>query len=507
MRLRKRKGNSLGKGWLVSESGPLTEDQVDDLLDRSTDAGWLAGMRAQPDGQAILNSKKAIFAAASRAVMQQADNCSISTASTGSPGRCDLIIIRPDANTTAVVPKGFTFVDSRGVEMQVALDIPVERHQTSIVLPLRTIRMIDLVNNADPAFDDLLVVGGLLDVIIAPTSPLVLDSVGTPLLVIGAGIATYGNSTAITGATMDWLSVLGEERGCYRQPGEDGENYRLRVRALPDAVTPTAIAEAVHGAQVQGHLPSVYLVEPYRDQASDAAREAINLVFADSVFCDDGFCDDPFGVDVPGKLPFRTCETPSMREGRAYFRLSVAGVLHEPDGLVLYADDGFCDDPAWGYPDIGMHPVLEAALRGIQEEARVKHAGGVQFDTYVECATMVTANEMVTSSPTGIPAWVLSRPAGKAWLLREGLVTVTRGSGGPIDPATDSFMVALQLIDSTVLASGWSSAVDGMPLRLFELERLGYRSQQVTGIACIVRSSVSASMRAVGTFWTTEMTL
>jgi hypothetical protein len=482
----------------LAESGPLTSDQVDDLLDRSCDPGWLAGMRAQPDGTAILESKKAVFAAASLSVMSQVDNCSISTASTGSPGRCDLSVVRVGGGPAVTIPASAKFVSSSGVELVLALDVPVALDQTDILLPLRSVRHIDLVNTAEPAFDDLLAVGDVI-------APIVAADNDPAIIALLAGLA-YASSTATTGATMDWLSMLGEERGCYRQPGEDGENYRLRVRALPDAVTPTAVHDAVHGAQVQGNLPRVYEVEPFRDQASDDARAVINLVFADSVFADDGYCDDPLGVDVPGKLPFRTCETPSMREGRAYFRLSVAGVLHEPDGLVLYADDGFCDDPAWGYPDIGLHPALEAALRGIQAEARVKKAGGVQFDTYIECASRLDASAEVVAIPAGVPAWALARDPGTAWMLREGLVTVTR-SDAALDPATDSFMVGLALLDGTFILSGWSSAVDGMPLRRFELERLGYRSDQVRGIACVVRSSVSNTLRAVGTFWTTVVTL
>jgi hypothetical protein len=46
-----------------------------------------------------------------------------------------------------------------------------------------------------------------------------------------------------------------------------------------------------------------------------------------------------------------------------------------------------------------------------------------------------------------------------------------------------------------------------MPLRQFELDRMGYRGQRVVDIVCIVRSSVSASLQTVGTFWVTEITL
>ena len=486
----------------MSDSGPLTQAEGLALLRRTCDENWLSGMLAQPDGTAIINSKLAVAEAASEAVLQQAAACSISTAPTGRTGRCDLTITCPDLLSTAVIPKGFTFMDSRGVQMLVALDVPVAAHQTSILLPLRTVRQIDLVNNTEPAFDDVLEPGDLLATIIDPLSIEVLDSLGGVILGT-AGYTTYASSTPITGAELDWLSMHGDERGCHRQAGEDGEAYRLRVRLIPEAATPKAVQEAVHGAQVQGQLPDVYMVEPYRDQATDAARLALELVFADSVFAEYDFCDDGVGVSLPGKLPFRTLEAPDLRQGRAYFRQAVAGQLTEPDGAGYYVDDGFCDDPAWGFPDMGLAPSLVAALYGINEEARVKRAGGVQFDTYIENGTRLDGVGEVVAGPGGTLAFVLTPPVGKAWMVRQGLVTVT----GPLDPATDSFLIALLLADGSAAVTDWISPTDGKPLRTFELEQIGYFSGQVINILVRVKSTVSNTLRAVGTFWTTEMTL
>ena len=292
----------------------------------------------------------------------------------------------------------------------------------------------------------------------------------------------------------------GDERGCRRQAGEDGEAYRLRVRLIPDAATPKAIQEAVHGAQ--GRLPDVYMVEPYRDQASDAARLELELVFADSLFAESDFCDDALGNDLPGKLPFRTIEAPDLRQGRAYFRQAVAGQLTEPDGSGCYGDDAFCDDPAWGFPDVGLSPALTSALHAISEEARVKRAGGVQFDTYVENSTRLDAISEVVAAPTGTMAFVLAPTTGSAWMVRQGLVTV-----GPLDPTTDAFMFAMLLVDSSVVLTDWIAPIDGLPLRTFELEKLGYFSDQVAEIVLLVASSVSNTLRAVGTFWVTQMTL
>jgi hypothetical protein len=484
----------------MADSGPLTQAEGLALLQRTTDANWLTDFMGTPDGVAIVNSKLAVAEAASEAVLAQAAACMIATAPTGRPGVSSLTIARPSAATTATVPKGFLFVDSRGIQLAVALDVPVASGQTTILLPLQTLRQIDLANNTDNAFDDVLGAGDALGAIIDPASQPVLDSASTPLLAISTGVATYASSTPIVDAEMDWLSAHGDERGCRRQPGEDGEAYRVRVRQIPDAVTPDAVQGAVLGAE--GILPTVYLAEPYADQSSIDARAAINLIFSDSVFADDGFCDDPLGVDVPGKKPFRTCTMPGLREGRAYFRLAVGGQLKEPDGLVLYADDGFCDDPKWGYPDIPMHPALVAPLRAVQAEANVKRAGGVQFDLYVENSTILCQAAQVVAPPIGSVAILLVPPLGKAWLIREGLVSVM----GMTAPG-DGFVVSLTLSDGTSRNTGWLNNRDGLPLRTFELEKIGYYHQPVVAILVQVGSISSATLAAVATFWTTLMTL
>ena len=59
---------------------PLTQADLLALLRRTTDQGWLDAMLAQPDGQAVINSWLAIFAAASEAVSGQVDCSMISTA-------------------------------------------------------------------------------------------------------------------------------------------------------------------------------------------------------------------------------------------------------------------------------------------------------------------------------------------------------------------------------------------------------------------------------------------
>jgi hypothetical protein len=97
---------------------------------------------------------------------------------------------------------------------------------------------------------------------------------------------------------------------------------------------------------------------------------------------------------------------------------------------------------------------------------------------------------------------LLVPPLGKAWLIREGLVSVM----GMTAPG-DGFVVSLTLSDGTSRNTGWLNNRDGLPLRTFELEKIGYYHQPVVAILVQVGSISSATLAAVATFWTTLMTL
>jgi hypothetical protein len=656
----------------------LTAEQVIALIKRTTDENWFNAMMDQPDGKAIIMMAAAMGAALSECLDAQVAACKISEAPTGSQGVCTLVIHRASTTATGTIRQGFKFVTSIGVELAVSTTVAVSAGQATVTLPLQTLRQIDLVNKRESAFDDTLAAGDYLDDIISPESIAVTNDTGGPLLGIGANVFAYVSSSSIVGATMDWLSEHGNERGCRRQPGEDGEAYRERVRQIPDAVTPVAIQEAVHGAQSKAELPTVYMVEPYRDQASDAARANLSLLFADGPAFDEGFFDDPFGKNLAGKLPLRTHELPDLRAGRAYFRESIVGPLVEPNGLVMYAGASYFDDPAWGYPDVGMHPYLTGGLRSIVDEARIKRAGGVQFDVTLENAKILNSPASVTvtryyltaatdtgeytglllgttnptdeahaidltngtewlvfASPSGSPGmavwpsgvlhahihikmrnpqvgrtyklytgngdlvytdmvwdwthgdvyqvresapvqpsitetfatlefdipvttlsagptgrlglnlrmrvyvgdeestfdgedivvrvggdnasyidtlftvgtgWTLTAATGKAWLIRQGLVTCDVYKTSAIVSPGDAFKVLITLEDTSVLDSGWITDRAGLPLRQKELEAMGYFSQWVTKIEAQVSSSIGHTLNLIGTFWVTERT-
>jgi hypothetical protein len=307
---------------------------------------------------------------------------------------------------------------------------------------------------------------------------------------------TYVSSTPIVGAIEDWLSAHGDERGCKRQDGEDAENYRARVRAIPDAVSPNAVARALDGCSAL--LPERWLVEPFLDGADPAARLALQLGFADSPSCDGSFCDDWLGEPLAAKQPLATCECVGLRESRAYVRVDLVGELQDPDGMVLSCDDeGYCDDENWGYPDIGDHPAISSALQALLQELRSKIAGGVQTDVYLDDLEYLQASQEIVMGSPGIAMILdLTPPAGQFWLLKEGLLTAFPLN--PADLSTQTIALGLMFADSSTLLTPWMP-VD-FPLRTFELEKIGYHGQQVVEIVALLQSSVPADVYCAGNF-------
>ena len=474
---------------------PLSQADLLALIRRISDETWLNGVLSTPDGQAIVAAWLAVWEAASIAVSKQVDCSMISSAPAGSPGVATLVLSRADTSVDDYVPQGFTFVTNLGVVLIVATPVHVVTGQATVALPLVTLRQTDLVNTVSNAFDDILDPGDFVDAILGDANP----ACSFFDLSHGPGVLTYVSSSPIVGAIEDWLSAHGDERGCKRQAGEDGESYRARVRLIPDAVSPRAVAAALDGASPL--LPERWMVEPFVDEADPAARLDLQLGFADTLACDSGFCDDWTGEPLPAKLPLNTCETVGLRESRAYVRVDLVGDLREPDGSVLYCDAGYCDDDVWGYPDVETHPAIAAAEQVLQQELRNKLAGGVQSDIYLDDATYLQASQEVILASPGVALILdLSPPAGTAWYLQEGLLTAA-----PLDPTTQAIALGMMFADSSTIFSPWMPGA--FPLRTFELEQIGYHGQPVVKIVAFLQSSVPADVYCAGNFEVIQATI
>lgn len=385
----------------------VTEDAASllALLQRTTDRdGWLQPQLDDPDAAAILGARIAVFARLGPSVAHNAAQATISGASGGSPGTSAVTVARASGATTGTIPKGFSFIDPRGVRAVLQADVIVAA-QTVLVLPVQTLRQTELVNTElDPDFA------------IDPGSPVVPGSSGVLIAPAGsAGLGatsfqTVGPSTKIDGGAADYLSVQGAERGIYRQPGETTAAYRVRVLNIPDAVSPIAIADTVQAAAQQPGIPPLLTLEPFEDGATPTLKALHGLGSFPGIAWDVDFWDDA----LSGFTMF------DRRMGRAYFLIQPQDYVVDTQNFGTFWDDMFFDDPVLGYPAgvDAFPPTQSAALLAIANDVDAKRAGGVQFDIQLKAGDLFegrgtrsanTFGEVVTLTPAAGTIWYLSQ--------------------------------------------------------------------------------------------------
>lgn len=406
---------------------PETSDTLVALLRRTTDEqGWLQAHLDDPDSAAILMARVAIFARLGVAAVHNAAQATISSSSGGVPGTSAIAISRTSGTTTGTIPKGFGFIDLRGIRVVLQVDVPVTT-QTVLILPVQTLRQSEIVNTEDDP-----------DFAIDPQSPVVPASVGVliaPAGTAGVSASTFqavGPSTKIDGGAADYLSVQGAERGIYRQSGESIAAYRQRVLNIPDAVSPIAIADVVQGAAQQPGIPPLLTLEPFEDGATPALKALHGLGSFSGIAWDVDFWDDP----IPGFTML------DRRMGRAYFLIQAQDYVVDAQNFGVFWDDFFFDDPVLGYP-LGVDafpPTQSAALLAIVASVDPKRAGGVQFDLELKSGDLI-AGRGTRSANTFGEVITLTPPAGTIWYLSQ----VLAGHSSPTPSAAIAHHVTFDL--------------------------------------------------------------
>lgn len=376
------------------------------LLRRTTDeSGWLQPQLDDPDAAAALGARIAIFARLGPAVIHNAAQATLSDASGGSPGTSTVTVTRVSGvAATGTIPKGFAFVDPRGVRAVLQLDVPVTT-QTTLNLPVQTLRQTELVNTED---DPLFAVDPQSPVVPSSSGVLIAPA-GTPGLT-STTFQVVSSSTPITGSSADYLSVHGAERGIFRQPGEETSAYRQRVRNIPDAVSPIAVADTVQAAAQRLGSPPLLTLEPFADGATPALKALHGLSSFSGFAWDVDFFDDPLSTFLV--LDRRTVT--------AYFLIQAQAFLADVEGIGVFWDDFFFDDPVLGFPDATdfLPASATAALFALVNDVQAKKAGGVNFDVELKSGDLLEAKgartagsfaEVVTFTAAGGTAWYLSQ--------------------------------------------------------------------------------------------------
>jgi len=420
---------------------PETADSLLELLRANTDEfGWLQPLLDDPDSAALVGATVAIFGRLGPAVLHNRDAALISACSAGQHGTCQVTMTRA-GGSSGTIPHGYPFVDQRGCRAITQTDVPVVIGQTTVVLQLETVRQTELVNTADdPGFE------------VAPDAPGVIANFSISNLIGPVGDPANGggtfvavaSSTPIQGGAADYLTVHGDERGALRQTGETESDYRARIRNVPDAVSPVAVADVVGATgQVDG-VPTFRVLEPFRDLATPALKELHHLGSFDTVAFD--------ATPAPGNADFLDddeLELGDRRTIRAYFRVQGQDYARDVGMLAMFYEDGYYDDPIHGYADawIGFPPEVLAGILSMLRAVQGAKAGGVNFDVYMRDPDVVYGVGATTSA-TLTQVFDLIAPAFDSWMIME----VTAGVDSPNPVPASAWNLFFTLIDNSTIS-------------------------------------------------------
>ena len=171
-------------------------------------------------------------------------------------------------------------------------------------------------------------------------------------------------TTSLASGEDPQLEALGQERSIFRQDGEEAEAYRLRVKSLPDVVTPAAVVRTVRRIMraLTGKLhPTVIMIEH----------------FADGVVGDLDPADSDCGPETTKGNPPGALRPHSMADCRCWFTIYVEPLDETAPGMVcdVEGDEGSVDELPCDVDDMvtaGQYQLIWTAINAAK-------AGGVGF--------------------------------------------------------------------------------------------------------------------------------
>lgn len=338
----------------MAEFGPppqLTREDFIDLLQRNLEPHWIEGLLADPSSSSVFEGLIAVMLRIQDSIDENIGIGSfILTAPGSSPAASTVRLERP-SGAEVVIDTTFRFLDQRGAIWvpSASFTIPASGGAQSVDIPIQTVRRGYYLNSFEPL------------------TYRILDVLPDPNLIAVAGIdPAEGGKTA-------FLDQHGNERRLYRQESEDDQIYRNRIRFIEDAVSPTAIAEAI--IQILDPYPATrpivdliiqyglrLLREPFQ---SPEQLSQSNLYGSPAPFCDDAFCDDPSG-------PYLEL----LGESCAWFDVYLP-TPQDPDEARLFIDDGFFDTD--GYFDGPPGPNITGPIAALADELDRRRGMCIRF--------------------------------------------------------------------------------------------------------------------------------
>jgi len=473
------------------------------LLRRTCEPGWLEPLLADPDSKLVLEALMTVFVREAQTADLASLASAISTAPGGRPGVAIITISRTTAGTHGTIPAGYLFVDGRGVVLEAAGPTTIADADLTKPILVQTVRHTESVNTEDD-------VTTMAIHPAPPASQTVLDSGAVNPLIAPVGTAgivattftTVASATQILQGVSDYLSLHGKERGQLRQPNEPENVYRLRVRNIPDAVSPKGVSEGVQAAVSRLFQTSATIFEPFADGATPALKAKYGLSEYGGIYCDPNTAPtNPAHTDFfdDGGVPYTLL---GVREANAYFRI-VVPTPRDPDGNLLIM---VTNASLGGIQVTILDATVVSSFLAIWEEANRKRAGGVQFDIFTaEPRKVLGVGHSNVNSATVV--FTLTPPPLIGWGLRDGWVDHDSSLSfpTPVNTATMKHQVTFTFSDATTFTTALSGQIDSQRLQPTAPAMSGFPwAKLITKIEGKVVSDGATQVNMVGTFYVTE---
>lgn len=365
---------------------PITQQDLLDLVERNFEDHWISALLADPSALSVFVG----WAAAALRLQTAVDeNFSVGAHVLSAPGRArasSVVRLSRPSGAEVTITTGHRFVDHRGAFWRPISDVVVAVSGVPQVadVPVQTERAGYWLNTfeapAFQAYDDL------------PDST----------------FSVVAGPSAATGGKTPFLDQHGSERNMARAPGESDSHYAARMVFLVNQVSPKAIAdtalEVLDGFAASRTVADLVVShglravrEPFRESAQPAQR---GLTGAESPFADDAFADDTSGHILRDETDYL-----------AFFDVLLP-TFADPGEARLFFDDGYFDDPSFGFPDLGPGDALVQPIAALADELDRRRAAGVRFRIL-----------------QGVDVSLLRHPAGSGlvqagdWLTETGLAT------------------------------------------------------------------------------------
>lgn len=386
----------------MAEFGPkplITRDELIDLLRRNMEPHWVERLLTDPKSLAIFEG----YIAAMLRIQDSGDTnfelgSYILTAPDDAKATATVRLTRPSGAEEVLTPN-HRFLDDRGAVWNVVgeVTIPASGGVQTVDIPIETDRVGYWLNSFEPLTYQ------------------ILDDLPDPNLVTVLGV-----DEAVGGQTS-FLEAHGEERQVFQAPGEDPDQYRLRIRFLEDMITPHAIAQTVlqvlDAHEITRAIADLIdqhglktVLEPFNDGAqiasqSLAGEDRKNLQGLDQTFFDVHYYDDPTSI-------YR-----SREDACGWFEVVIPTPVDPNEPRRFYDDSdadagSYYDDPEFVYFDIPISAAMEAALTALWDEIDRRNPFCVPFIIYVgEDLSLIRQPALGTLSDAG------------AWLDQDGVAT------------------------------------------------------------------------------------